>query len=486
MHTRRDQLKAYRFLTRRMNVALLAFDPNAPEQPIRRLARTAVASAAVAVLAVAAAAVIGLIVPGHATSWRDGRSLVVEKETGTRFVYVGGVLHPVLNWASAKLVLGTASPPVARVSATSLAGAARGLPVGIPGAPEELPSAAALRSGPWVLCSQPAPTSQGTSRPAAELTIGLPPPGAALADDQGLLVSGSDRTTYLIWQGQRLRITAPFVTNALGMAALTPVPVGAALLNTVPQGPDLGPVAVDGLGSPGPPVAGNRAVVGQVYVVTAAGGNEQYYLLGADGLRPLTPLRAAIQLGDPREAGAYPGGAVRAIPLSSADLTLLRTNPAADQGTELPAQAPRPVSVVPEQVQLCAAYGAGGATAARAVKLLVRTADPVTTTVPATEPVDSTGEPLADVAVLAPGTGALVSGRSSPGAGNGAVYLVTDLGVRYPVAGTDALSALGYQGVAPAPVPAAFVQLLRTGPTLSTAEARQEQPVTPVPAASGQ
>src|SRR5437868_2371641 len=105
MQTRRDRLQAYRFGTRRSVATLLEGDPDAPEVPLRRVTGAAFAGVLVAALVVAAAGIYGLLNPGGSKSWREGNQLIVEKETSTRYVYVGGVLHPVLNYASARLIL---------------------------------------------------------------------------------------------------------------------------------------------------------------------------------------------------------------------------------------------------------------------------------------------------------------------------------------------------------------------------------------------
>jgi len=51
----------------------------------------------------------------------EAGSLLLVKETGTRFIYVGNELHPVLNWASALMLTG-GNATITTVSASSLAG----------------------------------------------------------------------------------------------------------------------------------------------------------------------------------------------------------------------------------------------------------------------------------------------------------------------------------------------------------------------------
>jgi hypothetical protein len=49
--------------------------------------------------------------------------------------------------------------------------------------------------------------------------------------------------------------------------------------------------------------------------------------------------------------------------------------------------------------------------------------------------------------------------------------LVTDVGLRYPLADADTIQRLGYAGVAPVRLPARLVALLPAGPVLDSAAA---------------
>src|SRR4051812_30204123 len=102
MQTRRDQLRAYRFATRRIASAMVRADPEAAEQPLRRLGRSGFAGLMIAALVVAGVAILGVLRPGGGDAWRDGRSLIVDADAMSRYVFVDGVLHPVLNYTSAR------------------------------------------------------------------------------------------------------------------------------------------------------------------------------------------------------------------------------------------------------------------------------------------------------------------------------------------------------------------------------------------------
>ena len=104
MQTKRDQLQAYRFLMRRAAYALLRGDPDTPETPLRTMGLAVVGALVAFGLVAAGAGIYGVIKPGGNRHWREPGKIIVEKETGARYVLFDGVLHPVLNYASARLV----------------------------------------------------------------------------------------------------------------------------------------------------------------------------------------------------------------------------------------------------------------------------------------------------------------------------------------------------------------------------------------------
>ena len=107
MQSRRDQVQAHMFVMGRLSAGMLRADPDIPDTPQRRTTRGFAIGLVVTVLIGLGTFLFGLVIqPGQATSWRADGSVVVERDTGARWLYVGGQLHPVLNPASAKLVAG--------------------------------------------------------------------------------------------------------------------------------------------------------------------------------------------------------------------------------------------------------------------------------------------------------------------------------------------------------------------------------------------
>ena len=75
------------------------------------------------------------------------------------------------------------------------------------------------------------------------------------------------------------------------------------------------------------------------------------------------------------------------------------------------------------------------------------------------------------VVSISPGTGVLVEADISPDAPGGALSVVTDLGLRYPLVSRDVIGYLGYGGRPVVHLPAGLVSLLPAGPALDPATA---------------
>jgi hypothetical protein len=96
----------------------------------------------------------------------------------------------------------------------------------------------------------------------------------------------------------------------------------------------------------------------------------------------------------------------------------------------------------------------------------------------AAEPTDH-GTAVAATVDLAAAHGALVKLTSSVNDTIGTEYLVTDLGIKYPIAGPSVLSDLGLSTIKATALPPGFVDLMPTGPALSEQAAAAVQPDDP-------
>lgn len=464
MQTRRDQVQAHRFVVSRLTTGLLRIDPDAPESPTARTNRGMAMGGALGVVIAVGFLVFGLISPGGSDSWKDPGTLIVEKGTGTRYLY-DGTLRPVRNYASARLIVG-AGLATHTVPAKSLSGTPHGTPVGIEGAPDALPPAGGLDSGPWAVCGAATATDTGGTAPATTLVVDGTATGAGLGSRQALLVSGPDGTRSLLWHSTRFRLADGTSTaDALGYGTARPLPVSAAFLDAVPAGPDLAPPAVPGRGAAGPKLDGKATRVGQVFVVQSPGAEKQYYLLQHDGLVPVTTTQAALALNGPDvRTKSYSGAAPVAVPLATDALTgaLAGGSSAAAGDDRLPTAPPALLPVADGQaacVRLDTSPGSGGR-----IDLAVTDAGALGA---AKAPVAKACLPV-DAIAVPPDGGSLVRALSAGGAQTGTTtYLVTDAGVKYLIPSAKAAEALGYRFSAARGLPAALLAMVPTGPDLS-------------------
>ncbi|WP_431931503.1 type VII secretion protein EccB [Micromonospora sp. RP3T] len=454
MASRQDQLHSYQFTVQRAVAALVMRETDPAQSPFRRLAGAGLASVLVAVIALGGVALYGLFT-GGGSSWRDAGAVIVEKESGARFVYRDEKLHPVLNYASALLIIGAERPKTVLVTRRAIDGVPRGLPLGIADAPDSLPAPNRLVRDGWTLCSS---VTVAAGRPEARsaLLIGRAATGGRTLGDQGLLVRHPDGGLHLLWHDRRylLRDTDR-VLAALAATRERAVPVAAALLNTVPAGADLVPPPVGALGAPSARVP--DATVGEVYLVRNSGGGRQYAVVARDGLAGITELQAALLLARTGQGEPAPItlGRFAALPKLP---DLVPAGPDAP-----PAVPPRLATADPGA--LCAR--GGDDTGVREIRLGVTAPDPA-----AAARTAGGRSGLADQVVVEPGRGALVEAVAAPGATGGTVCVVTDLGRRYALAGADVPGMLGYSGVRPVRLPAGLVDLLPAGSPLDPAAAR--------------
>ncbi|MFD3995997.1 type VII secretion protein EccB [Streptomyces sp. NPDC058548] len=457
MQSRRDQVQAHLFVMSRLSAGLLRAEPDAPDIPTARTTRGVRTGLVIGLLIALIMAVYGLISPGGTTGWQKPGTLIVVKDTGARFLYLGGELRPVLNQTSAKLLLGE-KMTVTQVSGTSLAGVPRGGPVGLLGAPDALPAAKAMTDDAWLACAVREPAATGDDVVGLRLAIGTGQGGRTLAAGQAVLISTPDRTPYLLWGGRRMRLDAANgAVGALGYAGATPVSVPASFLNTLPAGPDLAPPDILRRGAPGPALAGLPTRIGQLFTGPAG----ERYVLGQGGLELIDTLRFDLLRGDPRtQRVAYGGAAVTAAPIGPADLT---AHPgAARKDTGLPATPPALVTV-PSVQGVCAGLRPGPDGPLTTISLVDR--EQLAGRAPTVEPGIRQSCAEADRIAVLPGGGALV--RALSGGGNGTTaYLVADNGVKYPLATEDVAQKLGYGTVPPVGVPGVLLTLLPTGPSL--------------------
>jgi type VII secretion protein EccB len=455
MWNRQEQHQAYQFLNRRIVSAVLSGEPETNELPMRRFGVALFSGIVVALLVVAGFTAFGFMFPGGGKPTEN--TIIEERETGALYVFVDGLLHPVANWTSARLILGQESPQTKTLSQASLRDVSRGRPVGIPDAPSTLPDKKALVGLPWSVCS--APRSADQLDVATHVLVGGTPSGGRETGDlDGLLVTtGSDR--FLLWRGHRLQIPDQAALAALTWAGVQPALVSTALLNAIPAGPTLRPLDVPGAGQPTPYVVdGKPTTVGQIF---QAGG--ETYVMVPDGLAPVGQLTAMLWANTGRPV----------TQTSASEVGRVLAQDASPEPADLPSQLPIVAGAGDRVAMVCTVYH-GGTDVDRPVT--VQSFQQRAEDVPYLDRATPSAAPLADRVSLSPGHAALVRTLVPEGSqAQGLTYVVTDQGMRYalPRVDTAAVQAsLGYGGAAVQAVPAAFLDLLRTGPVLDPVAAR--------------
>lgn len=454
MQTRRDHIQAYQFSTGRLVHAVATGDTGIGEQPFRRGNLGTVIGVAIAVLLSVGAVIYGLISPAPDNSWRSQGSIIVEKETGTRYVLLDGELRPTANYASALLAAGS-QPKIHMIPRGTLAGIPVGPQIGIAGAPDSLPSPSALLSGTWALCLSPAGTGDtvldlapgGRTSSAPQRPILVIAASAAASGAPAGSVAGGASGEYVLWGAKKYPVPNASVLAALGLGNQAPVQAAAYWLDLLPTGDGLSPARIASEGSPGAPIAGHPARIGQVFQTTAAGVN-QFYVLEGDGLAPITPTEAALfatRSGHPLPTVTMSPSDIAAAP-TSRDQSLLRRLP------DVLSAAP----FAPDSTQLCVKVASG----------------PNAATALVTE--DDRLFPAGARVLVPRGAGLIAMSTSvSQLTNNPYIFLITDTGKRFEIGSSNTLQALGYSGAAGHTMPDAILALVPPGPALSADAARK-------------
>ncbi|HEV2377927.1 MAG TPA: type VII secretion protein EccB [Streptosporangiaceae bacterium] len=474
LQTRKDLLQAHQLMTRRAALALLRAEPDPPDQPLRRLNVGAFSSLLVAAVVAAVFGIWGLVAPGDASGLTAPGTLLIDKETGTPYVPCGhGKLCPVVNYASARLVLGTASPNQREVTQTSLARYPQGPEVGIPGLPP-LPSPSLLVGQPWSVCvhtSYSGLTQAG--RTVTTLVGGERVGGRPVSAQDALLVSAAGHD-WVIWDGERMLVPLPqqaAILTALdfNFVQRSPQPVPVSWLDAFSQqGHDFTPPPVTGFGAKvahGP--AGGPASIGQVFVTSP--GGPQYYVLTRQGLLPVTETEARL---------------LDAIPGQVSQGTVTTAQAATHHGQEsadgMPLSMPHLAdNTLSPGTPLCVVYSGPATTGPVDAQVTVGGRLP-------SGGITVTGGTYVNQIVMGPGSAALVGmvaglpPRSASGVPSGqrpditSYFLVTG-GVRYGLSSAKVAAVLGYDLARQQTlVPASVVGLIPLGPAFdpSTASRR--------------
>lgn len=455
MQSRRDQLHAYRFLTRRAVSAVVTGDADVAESPMRRISLTTVSGVMIAIVVAAGAFVLGLLKPGTTDAWKKDGTIVVERETGARYVLRDNTLYPTVNYASAVLAIGGSQPPtVTLVARSKLASVKRGNAIGIVGLPDSLPGSSGLIRSGWTVCSQEQSPDKGRSQVKATVYLGNSSPAltAQPASDGFFVRTVSTHQEYLLWEGRQFRIDDIATVTALGLSAQQPLPVSTAFINAFPVGPVLGKPRIEGAGSPGPTVGGKVRTVGEV-LHTSTG--HQYLVISPAKVASVDAFYALL-------AGQGQPGA------SQSEVTDSDVAGVLDQTFQtpryLPNEVPRLNKTALDVGGFCVDLGTGGQTATAGVL----TAPPAGLVADSTLTESANAQRgVADQVVLPPGKAILVKQADAPSA----YSVVAGTGQRFSIA-AGLLGSFGWQPADAFEVPANLAFTIPAGPAMDPVGAR--------------
>ncbi|MFF5448305.1 type VII secretion protein EccB [Streptomyces sp. NPDC012888] len=525
MASRRDELNAYTFAKRRTVAAFLQPSATGTEEGAPKPLRAVVPGLVVGALVLAGFGAWGMFDPKAPKDWdKPGTKVIVGKDSTTRYVVLntGGQprLHPVLNLASARLLLDPGKFDVIQVDDKVLDSGKppRGPIIGIPYAPDRLPSAKEAGTPKrWAVCQQPGGNGKGVQTATfvlAEREAGLMDGPGKLADGQVMYVrartAGPNNTEVTTrWlvdaTGTKYRFPentpeAVTLTNAL-VGSGTPQLVTQEWLDTLATGEELGFPKLEARAGtdanvPGLVTADNK--VGMVLLARTGSGPQHYVVLPGKVSR-VSSFVAWLLINAPATNALDMHGKAREV-----DLQSLRPD-----GSQFYEKKRWPRTQSGQVNGRTGAAQTQGAEARDTVCNVLRSVDgqgraTLSTWAGTSFPVDISASGTSSY--VTPGSGLLYTqfqGRQAKGGGG--LFLVTDTGLRYavqtngdsdaeqsqigaapsasPGAGGEegppeasfAQARLGYKDITPALVPIAWSEFLSKGPRLDTNAARQPQ-----------
>lgn len=472
--TTRAQVNGYRLLVRRMEHALIRADSRMIHDPMRGQMRALLVGMVIALLVSGAAGVLAFFRP---TPNFGDSTIMASASSGALFVRLGDRLHPVLNLASARLIVGKADT-AKQVDDKFLNTVALGPAVGVVGAPSRINSADDMTVSSWTVCdtTQFPPVAEQPGASTVETTVLANEPvldeDIRASSPEQVFLAKAQGITYLVYGGVRAQINPGdlILHNALRLGDSEIREVSPGLLNSFPLVDPIAPIVIDGVAEPTSYLPETYRVGEIVRTVDSHG--DQLYVLLREGLQPISSVTADII------RYSNPGSPTQSQPID--------ISPALVTGVPVvhnlrvdhyPAASPRFVRTDPERV-VCMSWQRGNSAAEPTTRLLVGRRLPLPNDAQPLRLATADGAgPGLDTVYLKPGTGEYVqgSGDGADGGTFGPLFYVNELGVRYHIADEQAATALGVTGIkrsgsataVPQAAPWVVLALLPPGPELS-------------------
>ncbi|WP_314424311.1 type VII secretion protein EccB [uncultured Microbacterium sp.] len=444
MATKKDLIEAQGFSRRRLLSAFTGGAPGGKELDPAKPLRAVVAGVALTVGVILVGVFWGIMQPGLPGDWQNNR-LIVATDTGSRYVSVEGTLYPVINTASARLLIPAGEFKVVRTDQSALDGIPVGPAIGILGAPDDLPAPGALINSSWTACIDDGAGAAVSlsDDPIAAVSTGT---GAVVQRGEDLFVI-SDGLRYAVAPGD-----ANAVLRAVGLGASDILEVDGRWLNLFASGDELAPITINGFGAA---VEGTELTAGAIVHTQGSPAEERYVALASGELAQLSPLAYQLYL-----LGS--GQQAREVEVSPADVADIPTMPSV-AGADWPTQ---PLAPLPNGETPCAVLG-----------------DDARTVLSSTTAELPEERSRVDVAV---GAGALVEVTGGSPDAAGMAVLIDESGTAYAIPGatldegsedaaSGAITQLGYSLSDVGQVSDAWIEFFAAGPALS-AEAARETP----------
>ncbi|MFF7753430.1 type VII secretion protein EccB [Streptomyces sp. NPDC007971] len=505
MASRRDELNAYTFAKRRTLASFLQPSPSGSEEGAPKPLSALVPGLVVGAVVLAVFGAVGMFSPTAPKGWdKPEEHVIVASKSTTRYVVLKTgkqtQLHPVLNMASAKLLLDPNKASVITVDEKVLDSGKppHGATIGIPYAPDRLPSSdEASAAKRWAVCERPGDGGRAIQKAAfvlAKKEWAKTEGSDKLTRGDLMYVVGPDgKTQYVVdAQGTAYRIGNPRdkeLLKALDTQGRDPQRVSQEWLDTLHKGADVSIPPIQG--TPGGK-AGAGSLLGQYdkvgEVLKALDGQTmRYYVVLKGEVARISEFTATLLLNSGQLVDVGQAGEAQQVsPAAVADAGTF------DGSRNWPTYKPNTVndgsSATSGRNTVCNVLNSVGAKGRTTLSTWVGK------DFPAQLPTGSSS------GYVTPGSGQLYRQFQGTETTVGGTFLVTDTGLRYALQSNSdsdkdnedigasaqkskeelqeakiAQTHLGYEKVTPTPIPVEWSTFLPTGPRLSEAAARTPQ-----------
>jgi len=277
MATKKELIDAQGFSRRRLLSAFIGGAPGGKELEPAQPLRAVVAGIALTAMVILGGVFYGFIRPGLPEGWENNR-LILASDTGARYVSLDGKLYPVINTASARLIIEADEFAVITTDQATLEGIEIGATLGILGAPDALATPDQLINDGWSACQRDAQTALAISTQIQ-----------ANAVDDATVVRVND-VLYVISGKYRYKVDPAAedpILRAVGLSSVTPEDVDSNWLGLFTEGADLSPIVVKNAGTR---ITGSDLVIGSAIHPQGTADSNLFLVTADSELAELSPL----------------------------------------------------------------------------------------------------------------------------------------------------------------------------------------------------